>query len=103
LEQAKMIELIANDNLTDLRGLDNLQQVYGDGLSFSIALNANLTSLTGMNKLSFAAGSVQVFNNYKLTDFCALVPVVRKSEPGNFLTGGNAFNPNRTGILVRCK
>lgn len=103
LENAEMIDLIANDNLTDLRGLDNLQQINGDGFSISIALNANLTSLNGLNKLSFAAGSVQVFNNYKLTDFCALVPVVKNSKPGNFLTGGNAFNPNRTGILSRCK
>ena len=58
------LTITGSDALTDLAGLDGLLSVAGDvSIGDSDAGNANLTSLGGLEQLSFVGGTIRIANN----------------------------------------
>jgi hypothetical protein len=103
LSSTARLEIFDNDGLVNLNGLGPLTKIAGNGFSLVIWNNDNLTSLTGIEHLITADGSVQISLNKLLTDFCALKPLFNNGYNAFFLTENNAVNPTQNEILANCQ
>lgn len=109
------LNISENDMLTSLRGLENVQNIYGkirirnnlslvqidaftsmDSLheSLEISLNPSLQNLQGLRNIIYYGGSINITANTALTDCCGLYRYVSNVDS---LTAANIFNANAAG------
>ena len=92
------LEIIDNDLLPDLSGLENLGHDSSTEY-LVIGFNDGLTSLQGLNNVTDVF-EIRVTDNTKLTDFCALNTLIT-SDPfiDRYFVVGNAYNPTIQDIM----
>lgn len=73
MQTAERLTISYNAALQNLNGLNNLTSITGP-TALGIGSNDNLTSLKGLENLKQAPGSVAVSYNRSLADFCGLKP-----------------------------
>lgn len=103
LSSIARLEIFDNDGLVNLHGISSITKIAGNGSSLLIWNNDNLTSLTGIEHLVTADGSVQITLNKSLTDFCALKPLFNNGYNNFFFNANNAVNPTQDEILANCQ
>lgn len=93
LSQIGIFELINHDGITNLNGFSSLTTIlYGD---LYIAANDNLTSLDGLENLSYLSSGriIEIISNSSLVDFCALQTLISNFTGPYVLIQNNAYNP----------
>lgn len=103
LKKVNKLQILANPNLRDLRGLDSLSSMLGQVYAITIWSNDRLQSLSGLQNLRTVWGSIQISRNFLLTDFCALKPLFVAGWNDFFLTENNGINPTRTQVINTCR
>jgi hypothetical protein len=97
LEEVTGNVTIQNTRLKNLNGLNGLKTIGG-----SLAIKANnavekLSSLDGLESLSYVGKDLQVYFNFKLTDCCAILDLINTPGAVGTMGGGVAIYLNRTG------
>lgn len=114
------LSIFNNNNLYNLEGLENLRTIYGDLI---ITGNPSLLNLEGLNFLnsieevspfsenSLDIGSLLIFDNLSLIDFCDITNLIERNDPSSDFEGGiegiyqvfeNGYNPTQQDILKNC-
>lgn len=75
----------SNNSLINFQGLNNLKTITADSYSITIGYNSKLNSLSGLEKLSQVGGSIQIFSNSMLTNFCSLKPLFTNGTYNGFI------------------
>lgn len=93
----------SNSSLINLEGLSSLSNIVSYNYPISIGYNLSLTSLTGLENLSQVEGNIQIYNNSKLDDFCALKNLLTNgNHDGQISFSENFNNPDTTEIINNC-
>jgi hypothetical protein len=91
LRHVKHLNIIFNGSLTNLVGLEQLREVE----ILNISGNRNLESLTGLNNLQKVTTVMEIVDNERLTDLCALRSFAESQfVPDDLKVSFNAFNPS---------
>ncbi len=87
--------------------MDNLESIYGG--NFTISGNKNLKSLKGLNNLTSIihpngnSRAIEIFENPKLSEYCAIKKIVSNSDNKFYLiTTNNLYNPTIEDIKKNC-
>ena len=86
-------------NLSDLRGLTNLEKIGGE-----VEINGDndmreFQSLAGLNENVKIGGDIKLKNLSVLKNYCDLKTVLQ-NHTGQFIVSGNAYNPTKEQILA---
>lgn len=105
LEEISFLTISNNDALTSISDLYGLKGVgYFDEVSFSVLEiygNDLLTSLDGLQNITYLETKFEVTYNNQLTDFCALKNVLTNVTDHYVLAiNGNAYNPTLIDITL---
>lgn len=91
-----------NSSLIDIQGLSGLVTITGS-YSITIGHNSSLPNLNGLDSLSQVDGSIQIFNNTVLSDFCGLQPLFSNGTYNGYLNfSENMMNPTMDDIINNC-
>lgn len=96
----RMISYMASFiNLSDLRGLTNLEKIGGE-----VEINGDndmrvFQSLAGLNENVKIGGDIKLTNLSVLKNYCDLKTVLQ-NHTGQFIVSGNAYNPTKEQILA---
>ena len=96
------VEIFNNTGIVSLKGLNGLTKITQSSYSIAIARNNSLQSLRGLENLISAIGSVQIFSNPVLTDFCPLKKLFNNGYNQWFTATYNALNPSQADIVANC-
>lgn len=95
------LHIIQNNSQIDFAGLEALTEIGGD---LVLSLNFNtLQSLDGLENVTEIGGSVLFYLNFKLTDCCAIEPLIPNGIGGTiFITGGSSGCKSPADIQASC-
>lgn len=96
------LEIVGNASLQNLQGVNSLLTIEGNDYAIGIASNDQLLSLSGLENVIYAEGSIQVSNNKALADFCALKTLFLQGYNQFFFVENNAVNPAMHEIITNC-
>ena len=83
--------------ITDLKPLSTLTSVEGTLL----VRNTQLTTLTGLDAITFVGGNLSVENNTVLTEFCSLFPLLKDGVlTGSYHVVNNGSDPSLSQIVA---
>ena len=102
LASLSRLEIFDNPSLINLKGLNGLTKIFNNPYSLMVARNNALVSLTGLENLARADGSVQIFSNTALVEFCALKNLFTKGYSQWFTATYNAANPTQNEVVANC-
>lgn len=84
-----------NNSILNLEGLNNLSV---SNFPITIKNNENLESLNGLNNMT-NIWSIDLLNNPRLSDFCALQSILTIDDYSGYSAVGNAYNPSKQDII----
>ncbi len=102
LKEMGKLEVYSNSSLLNLAGLDSLTTINNDVISINIAFNNQIQSLDGLQKAVNVYGSIQIFTNPALVNYCGLKPLFLAGYSQYFSAQNNGANPTQTQIISSC-
>lgn len=105
INNSKKLEYViitANEGLLNIDGLKNVIKFN----SIRITGNNSLTSVNGLSKATSVLYGLEIIDNSKLTDFCALTNLIRDKglSSGGYSVSGNGYNPTEQNIATgKCR
>lgn len=96
------LEIVNNAGIINLKGLNGLTKITQGTYSISIGGNNSLKSLTGLENITTVFGSVAIYNNPVLSDFCPLKTLFNNGYHQGFAPDYNAINPSQADIVANC-
>jgi hypothetical protein len=102
-KSTRRLMIVSNNSLINLNGLDSLNALTGGYTAeLNIAWNPQLQNLDALQKLTTVNGSVQIFSNTTLSNFCGLKPLFVAGYNNFFSVQNNAINPTPAQIISGC-
>jgi len=97
-----MVKIDGSLNISENRDLENIEalsSLTSIKYSLNLSYNSQIQSLKGLGNLEYGSYlNINIWDNYRLSDFCALKNAVSGMECSsywwcNFYAGENAYNP----------
>lgn len=102
LTSAGKLEISYNAGIANLKGFNALKRLTSEYYSIGMVNNNALQSLSGLENLASAIGSIQISNNPVLTDFCPLKLLFNGGYNQLFATAYNGSNPSQADVMSNC-
>ncbi|MEP6726494.1 MAG: hypothetical protein ABJC98_11780 [Bacteroidota bacterium] len=102
LTAAGRLDILNNAALVNFHGLEGLTQINSTGIALNVALNNSLQSLSGIENVLWAGGSIQIFNNPVLSGFCPLRNIFNNGYNQFYTATGNLTNPSQANVVADC-